>query len=235
MHVPVGVSRHCPALLSPGFHSIPVSQGCVLTVNGLQGQELARKDSPGSALGMPVWAASPAGHRALGCPVETHLWDGMQGRREWDGTRRFSRHLGGGMCRCGEHPREGTRDCRGASVGWDLGLHKASIGWDAEMQGASFSRRGPLRGRGLCGARCVTGRGFGAGSLPAPAHHPTGCHSNGAGPTGRGDPFPAGCRRGTCRGCGSGCSAPTLRDPPHCAGPCQAVPGRPAWAGCTTL
>ncbi|XP_059722369.1 uncharacterized protein LOC132337619 [Haemorhous mexicanus] len=98
------------------------------------------------------------------------------------------------------------------------------------MQRASFSRRGPRRGRGLCGGRCVTGRRFGAGSLPAPAHHPTGCHSNGAGPTGRGDPFPAGCRRGTCRGCGSGCSTPALRDPPHGAGPCQAVPGRPAGA-----
>lgn len=85
-HVPVGVSRHCPALLSPGSHSIPVSQGCVLTINGLQGQELARKDSPGSALGIPVWAASPAGHRALGCPVKgTSVgWDaGPQGMR-WD-------------------------------------------------------------------------------------------------------------------------------------------------------
>nr|XP_021406528.1 protein PROCA1 [Lonchura striata domestica] len=94
------------------------------------------------------------------------------------------------------------------------------------MQGASFSRRGPLRGRGLCGGRCVTGRGFGAGSLPVPAHHPTGCHSNGAGPTGRGDPFPAGWRRGTCRGCGSGCSTPALRDPRRGAGPCRAVPSR---------
>lgn len=63
-HVPVGVSRHCPALLRTGSHSIPVSQGCVLTVNGLRGRELAERDSPGSALGMPVWAASPAGHRA---------------------------------------------------------------------------------------------------------------------------------------------------------------------------
>lgn len=113
-HVPVGVSRHCPALLNTGSHSIPVSQGCVLTVNGLRGQELAGKFSPGSALGVPVWAASPAGHRALGCPVNgtSAGWDAGPQGMGWDT----------GM--------------QQAFMGWDVQMWGASPRGDTGMQGS---------------------------------------------------------------------------------------------------
>ncbi|XP_074413423.1 protein PROCA1 [Zonotrichia albicollis] len=79
--------------------------------------------------------------------------------------------------------------------------------------------RSPVGGRSGPGAvrgGRVTGRGFVAGSLPAPAHHPTGCHSNGAGPTAGLSPFPRDVRR-------------ERRQRPGSAGPsapCRAVPSR---------
>ncbi|XP_054143482.1 protein PROCA1 [Melozone crissalis] len=90
------------------------------------------------------------------------------------------------------------------------------------MQGCR-EHRSPVGGRsgaGGCAGRARHGAGVCGRLLPAPAHHPTGCHSNGAGPTAGVSPSPP----GACGG--SGGSAPALRDPPRRAAPCRAVPSR---------
>ncbi|XP_055573324.1 protein PROCA1 isoform X1 [Falco cherrug] len=105
-----------------------------------------------------------------------------------------------------------------------MGWAKRSIrGSGQGPRGASFSRRGPLRGRGPCGGRCVTGRAPWGRSVTGPGTSPHRLPQQRGPAPPRGNPPPAGCGAGMRRGSGQRLQH---RDSPHGAEPSRAVPSR---------
>uniref|UniRef100_A0A8C4ULZ6 phospholipase A2 n=4 Tax=Neoaves TaxID=3078114 RepID=A0A8C4ULZ6_FALTI len=204
-------------------------QLCVRIANGLHGGGTSQGGEPrGGKSWQPCWELlgacglpAPAGHRAPGLPLSKAPWGicGPQGTSVgW-----------GRMWGCGEHLWDGTGSCRehravrlrGPSMGWA----KRSIrGSGQGPRGASFSRRGPLRGRGPCGGRCVTGRAPWGRRVTGPGTSPHRLpQQRGPAPL-RGNPPPRDAGPGCAAAPGSGSSTGTLRTVPSRAVPCRAEP-----------